>query len=95
MSQIITEPPLSRKINEKSPEIISQLADPGSSHSRLIPLVDWPKYHPWPPLGGLRHMAFHAKTTGFSKVLKKCGRRVLIDEKKFFEFIEENNLITQ
>ncbi len=59
--------------------------------SRLIPLVEWPKYHPWPPVGGLRHMVFYGEKTGFSKVIKKVGRRVLIDEQKFFEFIEEQN----
>lgn len=62
-----------------------------SPPTRLIPLTDWPKHHPWPPLGGLRHMVFHAKTNGFNKVLKRCGRRILIDEKKFFEYIDEQN----
>ena len=57
--------------------------------TRLIPLVDWPKYHPWPPIGGLRHMVFHAKKTGFSKVIKKVNRRILIDEREFFEFIRK------
>jgi hypothetical protein len=61
-------------------------------HSRLIPLVEWPKHHPWPPVGGLRHMVFHGEDTGFSRVIKKCNRRILIDEKKFFEFVEEKNL---
>jgi hypothetical protein len=59
--------------------------------SRLIPLVDWPKYHPWPPLGGLRHLVFHKETNGFAKCVKKCGRRVLIDEKEFFKFVDEQN----
>lgn len=81
-------------MESSSPEAITQIAagdTKESAYSRLIPLVDWPKYHPWPPLGGLRHMAFHGKITGFSKVLKKVGRRVLIDEKKFFEFVEEQS----
>ncbi len=59
--------------------------------TRLIPVSDWNNYHPWPPLGGLRHMVFHGSKTGFSKVVKRIGRRVLIDERKFFEFIEEKN----
>ena len=59
--------------------------------TRLIPSADWPKYHPWPPIGGLRYLIFHAKTNGFDKVIKRVGRRVLIDEKKFFEFVEEKN----
>ncbi len=59
--------------------------------SRLIPCVEWPKYHPWPPIGGLRHLIFHEKSNGFNKVIKRVGRRVLIDEKKFFEFVDQLN----
>ena len=82
------------KMGLSSPEVISRLTDPAqnaSVQSRLIPLVDWPKYHPWPPLGGLRHMVFHGDKTGFSRVTIKVGRRRLIDEKKFFEFVKEQN----
>jgi hypothetical protein len=78
---------LQDEIDQKLQDIKSR----ESKSSRLIPLTDWPKYHPWPPLGGLRHMVFHAETTGFAKAIKRCGRRVLIDEDKFFEFIEEKN----
>ena len=66
----------------------------GSRDTRLIPLTDWSKYHPWPPLGGLRHMVFHGEKTGFSRVTVRVGRRILIDEKKFFEFVNEMNAKT-
>ena len=59
--------------------------------SRVIPLTEWPKFHPWPPLGGLRHLVFHANRNGFNKVVKRAGRRVLIDEAAFFEWLEESN----
>lgn len=59
------------------------------SKTKLYPLNDWP--HPWPPLGGLRHLVFHAKTNGFDKVIKRIGRRVLIDEKAFFLWVDQNN----
>lgn len=59
--------------------------------TRLIPCTDWPKYHPWPSVAGLRWMIFNAKVSGFEKVIKRVGRRVLIDEQKFFEFVEERN----
>ena len=60
--------------------------------TRLISCADWPKYHPWPPIGGLRHLIFNAKKLGFEKVFKRVNRRILIDERKFFEFVEEKNL---
>ena len=55
-----------------------------AASSRLIPVVDWNKYHPWPPLGGLRHLIFHGAENGFEAVIRRCGRRVLIDEQAFF-----------
>jgi hypothetical protein len=60
-------------------------------NSRLIPLTEWIKYHPWPPLGGLRHLVFHSKTNGFDQVIKRVSGRILIDEVAFFNWIEENN----
>ncbi len=56
---------------------------------RLIPVPEWNKYHAWPTLGGLRHLIFHAKTNGFDRVIKRCGKRVLIDSKAFFEYVDE------
>jgi hypothetical protein len=61
------------------------------SHSRLIPLTDWSKYHVYPPVGGLRHLVFHSDENGFHKVVKRIGRRVLIDETAYFEWVKEKN----
>ena len=54
--------------------------------TRLIPVTDWNQFHPWPPLGGLRHLIFNAQSTGFDAVVRRVGRRVLIDEQAFFEW---------
>lgn len=59
--------------------------------TKFIPLTNWNNYHPWPPIGGLRHIVFYSKTNGFAPAIKRCGRRVLIDEKKFFEILEATN----
>ena len=59
--------------------------------SRLIPVSDWPKHHPWPPIGGLRHLVFHAEHNGIGKALRRVGRRVLIDEAAFFQWVEESS----
>lgn len=53
---------------------------------RLIPVTHWNEFHPWPPIGGIRHLVFHAKTNGFDKVVHRVGRTVLLDEDAFFEF---------
>jgi hypothetical protein len=60
-------------------------------NSRLIPLAEWANHHPWPPLGGLRHLVFFEKQNGFDRVTRRVGRRVLIDEAAFFEWVESQN----
>lgn len=57
--------------------------------NQLIPVSEWNKRHPWPPVGGLRHLIFFAKNNGFDKVVRRIGRRVLIDEKAFFQWAED------
>lgn len=58
---------------------------------RLIPLVEWNRYHVWPPQGGLRHLAVHKERNGFAPAFVKCGRRVLINEERFFECVARKN----
>lgn len=67
----------------------------GGDRTRLIPLTEWPKHHPWPPLGGLRHLVFNAATNGFNKVIRRVGRRVLLDEASFFQWVIANNPIIE
>jgi hypothetical protein len=57
--------------------------------SRLIPVVQWPKLHNWPSVAGLRHLIFYEKENGFSKVIRRVGRRVLINENAFFQWVED------
>lgn len=58
--------------------------------TRLIPVTEWNKYHPWPPPGGLRHLIFHSETNGFKNAFRRVGRRVLVDENEFFRCATEN-----
>ncbi len=59
--------------------------------TRLIPVPKWNHHHDWPPPGGLRHLIFHADSNGFSRVVRRIGRTVLIDESAFFEWVEQLN----
>lgn len=61
-----------------------------SSPKRLIPVPRWNDHHEWPPQGGIRHLIFHAKTNGFDRVIRRVGRRILIDEAAFFEWVEKS-----
>jgi len=55
----------------------------------LIPVTDWSKHHVWPPEGGLRHLIFFGKSNGFDSVVRRIGRRVLIDEAAFFAWVDQ------
>lgn len=56
--------------------------------TKLIPVTRWNETHPWPPTGGLRHLIFNAGSNGFNSVIRRIGRRVLIDEAAFFEWAD-------
>ncbi len=58
---------------------------------RLIPLTDWPQFHSYPPIGGLRALVFNGKTNGFNKVIRRIGKRVLIDEAEYFKWVDEQS----
>jgi len=62
------------------------------ANRRLIPLTHWSEYHQWPPIGGLRHLVFNAKQNGFDRVIRKVGKRVLIDEQAFFEWVDQTQI---
>ena len=53
--------------------------------SRLIPIPRWNEFHPWPPQGGLRHLAFHRQKNGFQDAFVKVGRRILVKEDEFLK----------
>jgi hypothetical protein len=70
---------------------MSEEQNKNTSYEKLIPLTEWPKYYSWPPIGGLRHLVFHEKTNGFNKVIRRCGKRILINVDSFFAWVETNN----
>ncbi len=56
--------------------------------NRYIPVPEWNDHHPWPSQGGLRWLIFNKHKNGFDTVVRKVGRRVLISEEAFFDWIE-------
>ena len=58
---------------------------------RLIPVSLWNKYHDWPSIAGLRYLIFNCDRNGFSTVIRRIGRRVLLSEPNFFEWVEQQN----
>jgi hypothetical protein len=69
--------------------------DSNIPRKRYIPVPNWSCHHEWPPLGGLRNLIFNRHKNGFDQfgVIKKIGKRVLIDETAFFEWIANQGKI--
>ncbi len=59
--------------------------------AKLIPVPKWNNYHEWPTQAALRYYIFNAEFNGFNKVIKRVGRRILIDENQFFLWVENQN----
>lgn len=66
-------------------------APPRPAPPRLIPVPQWPEHHPWPSVAGLRWLIFNARENGFDQVVRRVGRRVLVDEQAFFRWVESRN----
>ena len=56
----------------------------------LLTIRQMTEKHPAFPEGGLRHRIFHANSNGMADagVIVRNGRRVLIDEEKFFDWLK-------
>lgn len=67
------------------------MTDDTSQKSDLIPLTDWPNHFSYPPVGQLRNLVFNAEKNGFHKVVRRIGKRVLLNPQKFHEWVEEQN----
>lgn len=60
-----------------------------AQQNRFNLLIKWP--HDWPTLGALRHLAKNRHKRGLDKVFIKVGKRVVIDEEAFFEWIKAHS----
>ncbi len=58
---------------------------------KMIPLTKWPQFHTWPTAAALRYYVFNGEFNNFHTVFKRVGRRILIDEEAFFDWVEERN----
>lgn len=65
---------------------MSQVLD---TKTRYIPVPKWNEYHDWPTVGALRNYIFYAKQNGFDEVIRRVGRRLLINENAFFAWLEQ------
>lgn len=62
-----------------------------SSGRRLHTVQQFCQAHPAFTPGGLRWLLFNRDINGLERAVVKVGRRVLIDEDKFFVWLDEQN----
>lgn len=78
--------------SDQHPTLPAQVSKAAGTLPQLIPVTRWNSHHPWPPIGGLRHLIFFAETNGFKKVIRRVGRRILIDEQAFFAWVDQQGV---
>jgi hypothetical protein len=70
-----------------TPEIISSSPQHAAAR-RLHTVQQFCQAHPAFTPGGLRWLLFHRETNGLKCAIVRVGRRLLIDEDKFFAWLE-------
>ena len=60
-----------------------------SGEPRYLTVKQFHQRHAW-PLGGLRHLIF-SMPDGFEQVIRRVGRKVLLNEQAFFDWVEKIN----
>ena len=76
-------------------EAIASSTLPRPGQRRLRTVQQFCQEHVAFTIGGLRWLLFHRETNGLNKAVVKIGRRVLIDEDKFFEWVLRQNSYDQ
>jgi hypothetical protein len=56
--------------------------------SKLLTVKQFCEKHSWPSESALRALILDAPDNGFLKVFKRVGRRVLVDEKAFWDAVD-------
>jgi hypothetical protein len=59
--------------------------------SKLMSVQQFATEHPAFSQSALRHLIFDAERNGFRSVIRRVGRKILLDERSFFEWVERQN----
>lgn len=62
-----------------------------TTQNRLIPIPKWNNYYDYPTAGAWRQLLFRNRDNIAEKVTKRLGGRILIDERAYFNFVQEIN----
>lgn len=60
------------------------------SPKNFVTIKQWLQKYPAIPEGGIRHLIFTNKDNFNTRVVKKIGRKILLDEQAFLNYINEH-----
>jgi hypothetical protein len=60
-------------------------------YKSFLTMKQWLQKYQAIPEGGIRHLIFTDKDNFNSRVVKKLGRKILLDEEAFLDFINEHS----
>ena len=72
---------------DRNPRQTKGVVEVSQEISKLYTIKEWP--HSWPTEGGLRWLVYNRDFNGFHQVVKRVGRRILLDEGEFFKWVAE------
>lgn len=84
----IHSPALERMNEAIFKEQYSQSPKPDTK-TKFIPVTKWNEYHEWPSLPAFRNLIYNKDENGLFTAIKKVGKRILIDEAAFFEWVKK------
>lgn len=58
---------------------------------QLLTVRQLSERHPAFPQSGIRYLIFHSQKNGFANCIRRVGRKILIDEALFFNWVEAQN----
>ena len=58
------------------------------SQYQLLTLKQFAEKNPWPNVTTMRNLFYKRETNGLKDAFKIWGRRIIVDEKKFFEVVK-------
>ena len=67
-----------------------QKQDEGSPKTNFLTVRQLAERYPAFTANGIRHHIFHAEKNGFTKCMRRVGKRVLIEESLFVQWIASN-----
>ncbi|PIS00450.1 MAG: hypothetical protein COT84_07580 [Chlamydiae bacterium CG10_big_fil_rev_8_21_14_0_10_35_9] len=67
------------------------MAVTNQSHKNFLTLKQWLEKYQAIPEGGIRHLIFTNKHNFNQRVVKKLGRKILLDEQAFLNYIDEQS----